>query len=216
MLGFDILKGFAVGVCASVPIGPVAILTIQKTFSKGRKSGFVTGLGATLTDTTYSTIAVFALALAERFMTEYERYIFLVGGVVVMVVGWFMMQSNPFKNFRRRAEASYSVKDFAQAAVMGLSNPGAIFIIFGLFAFFGLGSRVASAGWMIVPIIAAVCLGSVTYWYSITRLLGRFRDRISLRTILRINRVAGALVMALGLILMVRGMLAFLHVGAGV
>ncbi len=212
MMVFDILKGFAIGICASVPIGPVAILVIQKTFSKGRKSGFITGLGATLTDTTYSTIAVFALALAEKFITTYEQYILLIGGAVVMVVGWFMAQSNPFKNFRRRAESPYSVKDFAQAAVMGLSNPGAIFIIFGLFAFFGLGSRVANAGWLIVPIIAAVCLGSVTYWYSITRLLGRFRDRISLRTILRINRIAGIVVMAIGLVLIVRGMLALLHI----
>ena len=44
----DILKGFIVGICASVPLGPIAILVIQKSLSEGHKSGFLAGLGACL------------------------------------------------------------------------------------------------------------------------------------------------------------------------
>ena len=60
----DILKGFIIGICASAPIGPVAILVIQKTLSKGHKAGFITGLGATFVDTVFSMIALSALAIA--------------------------------------------------------------------------------------------------------------------------------------------------------
>ena len=42
----DILKGFVIGATAAMPVGPIAILVIQKTMGKGRKAGFVTGLGA--------------------------------------------------------------------------------------------------------------------------------------------------------------------------
>ena len=59
----DILKGFIIGICASAPIGPIAILVIQKTLSKGHKAGFVTGMGACIVDTTFSVIALFALAV---------------------------------------------------------------------------------------------------------------------------------------------------------
>ena len=38
----DILKAILVGVCASVPVGPIAILVIQKSLSKGHKAGFIT------------------------------------------------------------------------------------------------------------------------------------------------------------------------------
>ena len=44
----DMLKGFLVGICASVPIGPIAILVVQKSLSMGHKAGFVSGLGASV------------------------------------------------------------------------------------------------------------------------------------------------------------------------
>ena len=63
----DMLKGFLVGICASVPIGPIAILVVQKSLSMGHKAGFVSGLGASVVDTFYASIAIFALAFAQRF-----------------------------------------------------------------------------------------------------------------------------------------------------
>ena len=47
----NIIKGFIIGICASVPIGPIAIFVIQQSLSKGHKAGFVTGMGATIVDT---------------------------------------------------------------------------------------------------------------------------------------------------------------------
>ena len=49
----DILKGFIIGICASVPLGPIAILVIQKSLSDGHKAGFFAGLGACLVDTLF-------------------------------------------------------------------------------------------------------------------------------------------------------------------
>ncbi len=202
-----ILKSVLIGICASVPLGPVAILVIQKSFCKGRKAGFITGLGATVTDTTYSAIAIYALSIAQNFIRHNQEYIYLVGGIIVGVVGWFMWRSNPFHNkIKTTEESSVSVKDFLQAAAMGLSNPGAILVIFGLFAFFGMGSAVEAAGWKMVPIVAAVCLGSVTYWYTISYILSHLRRRINLKTILWINRVAGLVVMCIGAVLLVSGL----------
>ena len=34
----DMLKGFLVGICASAPIGPIAILVVQKSLSMGFRS----------------------------------------------------------------------------------------------------------------------------------------------------------------------------------
>ena len=65
----DMLKGFLVGVCASAPVGPIAILVVQKSLSKGHKAGFVSGLGASVVDTLYAFIAIFALAFALVYIT---------------------------------------------------------------------------------------------------------------------------------------------------
>ena len=52
-----LLKGFIVGLGASIPLGPIGILCVQKTLSKGRNSGFITGLGASASDTFYAGIS---------------------------------------------------------------------------------------------------------------------------------------------------------------
>ena len=74
----DILKGFLIGVCASVPLGPIAILVLQKSLSEGHKAGFMAGLGACMVDTLFAVIAIFALAFAESFIADH-RILIMVG-----------------------------------------------------------------------------------------------------------------------------------------
>ena len=99
----DIIKGFVVGICASAPVGPIAMLVIQKTLSKGRYAGFVSGLGATIVDTTYAIIALFALAFAQRLLERHENLILLAGGLILVAIGISMALSNPL---RRKVKGS--------------------------------------------------------------------------------------------------------------
>ena len=201
----DILKGFAVGMCASAPIGPIAILVVQKSLSKGHKAGFVSGLGASVVDTFYASIAIFALAFAQKFIDEHQNMILLAGGAVLIAVGISMAFSNPFRKLKADGESSVSPKDFGQAVALGLSNPMAIFIMFTLFAFFGLADD-APHTWKVTPIILAVSAGSVTYWFSMSWLLSRFRGNFRMRTILWISRVTGALIVIIGIALLGQGL----------
>ncbi|MBO8482522.1 MAG: LysE family transporter [Bacteroidetes bacterium] len=202
----DILKAFLIGICASAPVGPIAILVIQISLSKGHKAGFVTGLGACLVDTVFSIIAIFALALAQRIIEEHRVVILLAGGLIVTVVGWRMAVSNPFRKVKAGPETrSISLKDFFQALAMGFSNPGAIFVIFALFAFFGLGNS-SPHDWKVAPIIIAVSAGAAFYWFCITALLDHFRKRFRLQTILWVNRITGAIIVIIGLALIGEGL----------
>ena len=201
----DILKGFAVGMCASAPIGPIAILVVQKSLSKGHKAGFVSGLGASVVDTFYASVAIFALAFAQRFIEEHQNMIMLVGGGVLVAVGLSMAFSNPFRKLRADGESSVSPKDFGQAVAVGISNPMAIFVMFTLFAFFGLAND-APHTWRVAPIILAVSTGSVTYWFLMSWLLSRFHGNFKMRTILWISRITGALVVIIGIALLGQGL----------
>lgn len=203
---FDMLKGFLVGICASAPLGPVAILVVQKSLSKGHKSGFVSGLGATVSDTTYAMIAIFALAFVQKFIDAHQSMILLVGGVVLVLVGVSMAFNNPFKEKKRRKrDRTASPKDFGQSVAMAFSNPGAIFIMFTLFAFFGLANN-APHTWRVAPIILSVSAGSVTYWFCMSWLVSRFSDNISMKTVVWINRIAGALIVIVGVALFGQGL----------
>lgn len=200
---FDMLKGFLVGICASAPIGPIAILVIQKSLSKGRKSGFVSGLGATVADTCYALMAIFALAFAQRFIDAHQSFIFLIGGVVLALVGTSMALKNPLR--RKKDMSSVSPKDFGQAVAMAFTNPGAVFVMFTLFAFFGLAND-APHTWRVAPIILSVSAGSVTYWFFISWLISRFQNVLKMRTIVWISRITGAIIVIIGIALFGQGL----------
>ena len=54
----DFIKGFIVGLFASIPLGPIGVITIQKTLSKGRFSGFISGMGATVVDVIFAAVSL--------------------------------------------------------------------------------------------------------------------------------------------------------------
>ena len=203
----DILKGFVIGATAAMPVGPIAILVIQKTMGKGRQAGFVTGLGASVVDTMYAIVALFALAFAQSLIEKHENIILLAGGFILTLIGISMALSNPFrKRPKGDGKSNVSSKDFLQALAMGISNPMAIFVMFALFAFFGIAQD-TPRDWNVAPIILSVSAGSVTYWFCMSWLLSRFRDKFRLRTLLWISRIMGAIVIIIGLVLMGQGLI---------
>jgi threonine/homoserine/homoserine lactone efflux protein len=178
---------------------------VQKSLSKGHKAGFVTGLGASVVDTFYAFIAIFALAFAQVFIEQHQNMILLVGGSVLVLLGISMTMSNPFrKKVRRDGKSRVSSKDFGQAVLMGVSNPMAIFVMFTLFAFFGLAKE-APQTWSVAPILISVSAGSVSYWFLLSWGLSKFAKYFRLRTILWISRVTGAIIVIIGIALLGQG-----------
>ena len=202
----DILKGFIVGICASVPLGPIAILVIQKSLSEGHKSGFLAGLGACLVDTLFAVIAIFALEIAEAFMKDYSTLIMVGGGIIVTLLGCSLALKDPFRKMKQEdSTPSYSLKDFFQAVIMGISNPGAILVIFALFAFFGI--ELEPHDFRVAPILLALSAGSALYWFFFSWIFSRMRRNFKLGTILWINRITGIIVTIIGIALMTEGVM---------
>lgn len=208
----NLIKAFLIGICASAPIGPIAILVVQKTMSKGHKAGFITGMGACVVDTVFALIAIFALTIAQQFIDTYKDWILIGGGLLVTVIGIFMTRSNPFRKMRANKSSSISITDFLQAIAMGFSNPGAIFVIFALFAFFGIEAHPGKES-HVAPIIISVSLGATAYWFVISWILDHFRKKIKLRTILWINRITGFVVIILGVALLGEGLFRIIFPG---
>jgi threonine/homoserine/homoserine lactone efflux protein len=202
----DILKSFAIGVCASVPLGPVAIVVMQKSLSYGQKAGMIAGLGATTVDTAYAIVSIFALAIAQNFITTYQTFIYFAGGVIVALIGASIAFRNPFKQMKADDPLrGASIKDYLQVMVMSLSNPGAILAMFALFAFFGMNFD-SPKGVKVFPIILAVAGGSACYWLFFSWLFSHWRKSLRIGTLIWINRVFGILVLIIGISLIGEGL----------
>ena len=92
-----ILKGLIVGIVASAPMGPVGVLTIQRTLNKGRWYGFVTGVGAALSDIIYAVVTGLGLSLVMDFVERGTAmlWIKLAGGVMLFLFGLWTFKTKP-------------------------------------------------------------------------------------------------------------------------
>jgi Putative threonine efflux protein len=200
----EILKAFIIGICASAPLGPIAILVMQKSLSYGHRAGFATGLGATTIDTTYAILSIFALAFTQDFIATYEYTIYLVGGAIIAALGASVAFKDPFRKMKTIGdERGASVKDYLQAVLTAFSNPGAIFVMFALFAFFKVD--VSDKGFRIYPLILAVAGGSMTYWFFYSMLFSKVRRAVNIKALIWLSRIAGIIVMIIGIALVGEG-----------
>lgn len=203
---FEIIKGFLIGICASAPIGPVAIYVLQRSLGEGHKSGFLAGMGSTLVDTLYATIAIFAFAFAESFINTHKVVILVAGGVVLLGVGISLAMRDPFRKLKPEGKGTYHhLKSIFQSALLALSNPGAIFVMLALFAFFGV--KLEFHDFRVAPVLLAVSSGSAVYWFIFSWIFSHLRDKIKLGGILWVNRISGIIIMIIGISLLAEGIM---------
>lgn len=106
MLGL-ISKGIVIGVLVSAPMGPIGMLCIQRTLNKGRWHGFVTGLGAALSDVIYAALTCLGMGVVVNFVEANQAPLQLMGSIVLGLFGYYIYQSNPVKNLKKQREKSY-------------------------------------------------------------------------------------------------------------
>ncbi len=195
-----LLKGFIVGLGASIPLGPLGVLCVQKTLSKGRNSGLFTGLGASVSDTFYAGLSLIGLSFVENLINENRAIVMLVGGIIIALIGLKVYTTNPIKQIRQKSSNKRHLEDFVEALVMTITNPGAIFLILGLFAAVGINSSDNTGNISIITTLWGVFLGTATWWFILTTTINVFRKKFRLKQLMMINRIAGIIIAVLGII----------------
>ena len=200
-----LLKGFIVGLGASIPLGPLGVLCVQKTLSKGRNSGLFTGLGASVSDTFYAGLSLIGLSFVENLINENRAVVMLVGGIVIALIGLKVYTTNPIKQIRQKSSNKKHLEDFAEALVMTITNPGALFLILGLFAAVGINSSDNAGNVTIITTLWGVFLGTASWWFLLSTTINVFRKRFRIKQLMMINKISGIVIFVLGLISMFNG-----------
>lgn len=90
-----LVRGLLIGFIIAVPVGPVGILCLRRTFHYGRLSGLVSGLGSVTIDMIYATIAIFGLTFVADAVILYRNPLHIVGILVLSFLGWKIFFSEP-------------------------------------------------------------------------------------------------------------------------
>lgn len=199
MLGL-VSKGFLIGVLVSAPMGPIGILCIQRTLSKGRWHGFITGLGAALSDIIYAALTCLCMGMVVSFVEANQRPLQLLGSIVLALFGVYLFRSNPVRNLRKRKEKKLSfTQDFITAFLFTFSNMLIVLLYIGLFARFGFVLPEHSV-WMILAGIGGIGIGAIVWWFLITYFISKLRRWFNVRGIWLMNKIVGSVIMIVSII----------------
>ena len=200
------LRGITVGLASSITVGPVAVLCIQRTLSKSRRSGFLSGLGVACADTLMAIIAFFFYALLKTQIEQYKNIISILGGIFVVIVGVVIFFKNPAPQIRRnRTSTTTSWSDFG--SMFGFTMANFVTVIPYILAFFAMlgieshdGSHDTASILSSSVILLGFFTGAVVWWFLLTLLISLFRRGFRPHHMQMINRVAGVIIGLLGVI----------------
>ena len=68
-------------------MGPIGILCVQRTLNRGRLHGFVTGLGAMVSDLIYASITLIGMGIVDDLLKTNERLLQFIGSLVIILFG---------------------------------------------------------------------------------------------------------------------------------
>jgi threonine/homoserine/homoserine lactone efflux protein len=201
-----VLSGIAMGLVAAVPIGPVNLICIRRTFAFGSLNGFVSGLGAALGDGVFAAVTGFGLTWIAQLIQGYSTILELAGGAMMVWFGWHTFTAPPVVRCLDEG-ADNGGTNLARAMVstfaLTITNPATLMFFGGMFA--GLGGLAGGAGSFADAslVVAGVIGGSAGWWLVLTTLIGFFHTKIDEKAMRAINRTSGFLVAVFGLVVLI-------------
>ena len=198
-----IFKGLLIGIISSAPMGPVGILCIQRTLNKGRWYGFVTGIGAAISDTIYALIVGLGMSFIMKPLQNptYQLILQISGSVLLLLFGIYCFKSNPMKKRHQSSNTKGSIfHNGLTAFLVTISNPLIIFLFMATFAQFALVQP--DRPFEMIVGFACIPAGALLWWYGLTWLVDKIRGKFDVNGVLIINKVIGSVVILFSIIVL--------------
>lgn len=197
-----ISKGMLIGLIASAPMGPVGVLCVQRTLNKGRWYGFITGIGAALSDMIYAAITGYGMSYVMDFLSNQQTrmYLQIAGSVMLLAFGIYTYKSDPTKKIHRSGNGKGTLFHNGMTAfLVTFSNPLIIFLFVACYAQFAF--VMPDHPFEMVVGFASIILGALLWWFGLTWLIDKIRGKFDDNGIRLINQVIGSIVVLCSIIM---------------
>ncbi len=191
------LEGAVTGFFLAAPIGPVGILCVRRTLEHGARCGLVLGVSAAFCDMAYGIVAAFGIKLVTDFITLEQYWIRVVGGIILLVIGYGTLRTRPLADKAAKARGGHTGAVFS-AVLLVFTNPLTLFGFAAAFAVIGVQNIVVHPLFGLM-VVAGVFCGSLTWFVLLTGLVHFLNEKVTRVGLPLVNRVAGSLLMLCGL-----------------
>ena len=197
-----ISKGMLIGIIASAPMGPVGVLCVQRTLNKGRWYGFITGIGAVLSDIIYAAITGYGMSYVMDVLSNQQTkmYLQIVGSVMLLAFGLYTYKSDPTKKIHNSGNGKGTLFHNGMTAfLVTFSNPLIIFLFLACYAQFAF--VMPNHPFEMVVGFLSIVFGALLWWFGLTWLIDKIRGKFDANGIKLINQVIGSVVVLCSVIM---------------
>lgn len=205
MLENYLLKGLVIGIVFGVPAGVIGVLSIQRVLTQGAFAGFLTGIGSSVADVFYACVGVFGLTFISDFLLRHQSVICMAGCLMVIAIGVRTIRKKEELENHEEECPRHIVSCFLSSFVIAITNPATILSFMVVFSMFRIGGN-ESLGEN-VQLVCGIFGGTCTWWLAIAVIVSLFRKKVTDGFYSILNRIFGALMILLGIVIGVRGCL---------
>ncbi len=190
------IKGVAVGFAIAAPVGPVGILCIQRSLTKGVLYGLVSGMGAAVADAIFGAIATFGVSFVADFLDRRQYWFQLAGSLLLLAMGVHTVVAK-WRPPSARGGADDLAHDWATTFLLTITNPITIFSLTAVFVAVGIatGTETLLGGGLVV---AGVFLGSALWWTVLCGGVSFFHGQVPDAYLRWIHTVSGFIMLIFG------------------
>ena len=190
------VRGLVIGLSIAAVVGPMCILCIQRTASRGQLYGMISGMGIATADAVYGSIAAFGLTVITGFLVSQQVWVRLIGGLFLLYLGLRAIFTRPAER-AAAAKANSFLGAYVSTLLLTLTNPMTILSFAAIFAGIGVGETGKSyLAAMIV--VLGVFTGSALWWCVLTGGISLLRGKFTPQWLLWINRISGIIIALFG------------------
>jgi threonine/homoserine/homoserine lactone efflux protein len=192
-----LIRGVLAGLIITAPVGPVNVLCVQRTITKGWRSGLFSGLGSAVADALYATIAGFSISFVIQFLVRELFWIRFFGGILLILLGlWYYFRPPQALDGEKKGDTD--TEDSASTFLLTLTNPTTVLSFLAVLAALGLGQ---SRPWYLTLLmVGGIFCGAMLWWIVLTGIAHRLRNRFTARSMVWMNRIGGLAIGAFGVI----------------
>jgi len=193
------LQGASLGVLLSIQVGPISLLCVRQALAGGVWAGVAVGIGATLADFLYASLAAFGLGNLGQWLVPWTGLLQGLGGTLLVIFG--------YRSWRTRRRPAVAARlDAGGRALMSsfaltLANPLTILFFASVLASLGVAGQGAAIGLAVATGLATTTL----LWMATLALMAERVGRwLSPGRLVVVNGAASLLLAGLGLYFLVR------------
>jgi threonine/homoserine/homoserine lactone efflux protein len=194
-----LIRGAICGVIIAAPVGPVNVICVQRTITKGWRSGLISGFGSMLADSVYGAIAGFSVSFVIGWLIREQFWIRLFGGMLLIGIGLWYFRREPASIKEEREESEQS--DWVSTFLLTATNPTTVLSFMAVQAVLGLAE--SRPAWMTLFVVLGIAAGTMLWWFGLTGVVNHFRDRVTDRFMFWMNRAGGAAICLFGVITLI-------------